>query len=66
MHGTCNDMCPQHECNLRTRTKRLSIFEKHFGKCVKEYTRCAAGTSQSPKNLRTKEALQKTTDFLSK
>ena len=66
MLGTCNEMCPFDECILRTETNRLSVFEKHSGKCVKEYVRCAAGTSRSPKGLRTKDALYKTTDFLSK
>ena len=51
---------------MRARTKRLHLIERKFHQSVKEYARCAAGSTRSPQELRTPNALVKTTHFLGK
>ncbi|XP_019622257.1 PREDICTED: SAC3 domain-containing protein 1-like [Branchiostoma belcheri] len=77
IRGTCQDMCPEQERAARQRQKRLHRFEMVEGtehnrlpsadpvRCVKEYSRPAAGKDViPPAELRPPQVLQGTVDYL--
>ncbi|KAI8503040.1 cell division [Branchiostoma belcheri] len=77
IRGTCQDMCPEQERAARQRQKRLHRFEMLEGtehhrlpsadpaRCVKEYSRPAAGKDViPPAELRPPQVLLATVDYL--
>ncbi|XP_078578006.1 SAC3 domain-containing protein 1-like isoform X2 [Branchiostoma floridae x Branchiostoma japonicum] len=77
IRGTCQDMCPELEQTARQRQKRLHRFEMLEGteqnrlpsadpvRCVKEYSRPAAGKDViPPAELRPPQVLMGTVDYL--
>jgi hypothetical protein len=61
--GTCEQMCPESEITLRKKNRLVHFYESNV--FVKEFSRSAADKrAQSPKDLRTFSALQKTLDYL--
>ncbi|KAK9767087.1 actin cytoskeleton and mitosis protein [Basidiobolus ranarum] len=70
--GTCQDMCPEFECEEREYQKNLEKFELIPGtnkldrkRAVKAYHRPAAGNEQPlPCDVRSPEVLTKTLDYL--
>ncbi|CAG9585835.1 unnamed protein product [Danaus chrysippus] len=67
IHGTCLDMCPPEEMNLRIREKLVHILEvtTEGYKLVKCYSRSAADSNMAiPSNLRPFPTLMTTTQYL--
>ncbi|XP_040571292.1 uncharacterized protein [Lepeophtheirus salmonis] len=63
--GTCTEMCPKKEVQLRTKHNLLDPLEKSLGLCVKAYSRSAAGAKETqPCDLRTPDICVKTAEFL--
>lgn len=61
--GTCENMCPQSEIELRKKNRLVHFFEKKI--FVKEYSRSSADKRTSiSSELRTFSALQQTLDYL--
>ncbi|XP_031640631.1 germinal-center associated nuclear protein [Contarinia nasturtii] len=73
--GICETMCPLNEIKLRTREGLLHFYERKpsrtgeyivdESRVVKEFSRSAAGVqSPKPNNLRTKQCLKRTVEYL--
>lgn len=63
--GTCEQMCPSSEIDLRRKNRLVHYFEDKYKVFIKEFSRSAADKDFSKAdNLRTFEALSKTLSFL--